>query len=850
MGAWRLWCTRLGVALAVFGATVGAGATEIVLKVGVYDNPPKIFLDKDGQATGTLIAVLKEIAKAEGWTLQFQPCQWESCLSALERGEIDLMPDVARTPERETRFDFHGVAALSSWSQLYRRPETKIESVLDLQGKRIAVLARGVQRDALRNLLEGFGVSANLVDTPTVADAFSAVQNGNADAAAASYHFGDYRAAQYGLLPTTVLFQPAKLYFASPKGRGRDVLTAIDQQLDRWQQDAGSPYYAILRDWSASPSKDRIPAWLVKTVLGMAVVLAAFAAIAFWLRRRVQQAVAQVQTKTLELEATLRAVPDLMFELDAQGNYLQVHAQSSALLAASRAQLSGKRVADVLPPEAAATVMQAVANAFQSGHSGGEQICLTLPDGPHWFELSTARMEPMPGRSPSVIMLSREVTQRVQDLAEIQRLADFDHLTGLPNRAQLRSLYQSAAARATRHKQSFAVVFLDIDHFKNINDSLGHAEGDKLLMEVAQRLRSGLRDTDIACRIGGDEFVLVFDDVDADGAVRMASRLQQLLHASFDLGPYQSGVTVSIGVAMYPDDGPDLDTLLRNADSAMYQAKTEGRNAVRFFTAAVQARAERLLELSGALSLALERHELHLLYQPVVRLDDGKVIGAEALLRWSHPVLGMVSPAEFIPVAESAGHILSIGEWVLQEACRQAVAWDFAGRGWVMAVNVSVIQFRQDAFVPLLDRLLRATGLAAHCLELELTESVAMGDANKAVDTMQQLRALGVRIAIDDFGTGYSSMAYLRRLGFHKLKIDQSFVRNIGRDSADESIITAMVQLARSLGIETLAEGVETAAQQAFLQQHGCDFQQGWLFAKATAPADWGRWLQTEPSSV
>jgi len=819
-------------------------ASEVNLRVGVYDNPPKIFFDEAGQATGTFIALLKEIAKKEQWTLQFQKCQWEACLAKLEQGELDLMPDVAQTPEREVRFDFHKTAALSSWSQLYRRPSVKIESVLDLKGLRIAVLSSGVQREALQTLLESFGIKPNFIDVPTVAQGFEAVKRGQADVAAASYHFGDYRSAQYGLAPTTILFQPAKLYFAAPKGRNGEVLASIDRVLQQWQQDADSPYFTVLRNWGISQTRSAAPEWLMQAILGLGGTAVLFASISIWLRSKVQLAVAEVQSKAFQLEATLRAVPDLMFELDEKGKYLQVYAQSPELLVATRAHLLGKSVSDVMPKEASTVVMKAISAALVDGHSRGEQICLPLEDGEHWFELSTARMERRQGKPLTVIMLSREVTQRVHDHAKIERLADFDQLTDLPNRTQLRRLFDQAAATSARHGRQLAVVFLDIDHFKNINDTLGHAMGDRLLNEVAHRMREGLRDTDIACRVGGDEFVLIFDDSNMEAATQLAQRLQHLLHSPFSIGAYQSGITVSIGIAMFPDDGSDLDTLLRNADSAMYQAKTDGRNVVRFFTTAMQARAERLLELSGALGQALERRELSVWYQPVVRMSDGQVSGCEALLRWRHPVLGMVSPSEFIPVAESAGLILAIGQWVLRQACLQAKEWGFANRGWVMAVNVSAIQFRQKEFVALLENVLAETGLEPRCLELELTESVAMGDANKAVETMHRLRALDVRIAIDDFGTGYSSMTYLRRLGFHKLKVDQSFVRKIGKDTADESIVIAIVQLAHSLGMETLAEGVETREQHEFLKYHSCDYQQGWLFAKATEPDHWSQWLE------
>jgi len=836
-------CAKHLVALTFISLGWMSYARALELKVGVYDNPPKVFRSNSGEPQGILIDILKDIAKVEGWTLSFQQCDWESCLDMLEQSSLDLMPDVARTPERDTRFDFHQEAALSSWSQLYRRPEIKLESVLDLEGKRVAVLRSGIQRNALKLMLEGFDLQFTTIETATVAEAFSAVQRGQADTAAASYHYGDYQAARYGLVPTGIVFQPTKLYFAATHGKHVKELDAIDRELKLWKQETNSPYYAALRRWGGIEQSTVIPNWLIQLAFWLLSTAVALAGIAIWLRKRVQQALAAMHAKTQELEAILRAVPDLMFMLDEKGTYVQVYANDSDLLVDSTASLPGKRVVEVMPPDAAQQVTSAIAQALKVGHSHGEQVVLQLPGGEHWFELSTARMQPMLNKPPAVIMLSRDITQRVKDNAEIQRLADFDHLTGLPNRVFLRRLFERLCARAISLQQGLALVFLDIDHFKNINDSLGHQIGDKLLREVSRRIQNALRDSDIACRVGGDEFVVVLDDADVETALHVSQSLQQVLHFPFDLGPYQSGITISMGIAMFPEDGQDLDTLLRNADAAMYQAKNDGRNVARFFTAAMQARSERLLELSGALDLALDNGELFVVYQPVLDLRNGQIIGAEALVRWKQPCLGWVSPAEFIPVAESSGQIEAIGEWVLQQACGQAVEWEFARRGWVMAVNVSFIQFAKNNFVIAVHDILQQAGLDGHCLELELTESVAMGDAAKAQETVRLLRNLGVRIAVDDFGTGYSSLAYLRRLEFHKLKIDQSFVRNIGLDTADESIITATIMLAHSLGMTTQAEGVETQAQQDFLKKQGCDLQQGWLFAKALPPAEWQQWL-------
>ncbi|HPW83524.1 MAG TPA: bifunctional diguanylate cyclase/phosphodiesterase, partial [Rhodoferax sp.] len=378
-----------------------------------------------------------------------------------------------------------------------------------------------------------------------------------------------------------------------------------------------------------------------------------------------------------------------------------------------------------------------------------------------------------------------------------------------------------------------ALMFLDLDHFKNVNDSLGHRIGDALLRALAGRLSASVRDQDTVSRLGGDEFILVLPDTDALGAAHVAEKLMGAALEPFNIESHELTVTPSIGIAMYPTDGTDFDTLSRCADAAMYHAKQRGRNHYRFFTAEMQATSERTLVLENALRRALDRNQLQLHYQPQVSLDTGAIVGAEALLRWNHPELGSISPAEFIPVAESSGLILPIGEWVLRTAVRQLRQWLGAGVAPIcMAVNLSAVQFRQAEFPQLIARILEEENLPAHLLELELTEGVAMTDPNAAIGMMDKLHQHGVRMSIDDFGTGYSSLNYLKKFKVYKVKIDRSFVRDIAGDPDDRAIVSAIISMSRSLGMQTIAEGVETAEQLAYLKAQGCGEVQGYYFSK------------------
>jgi diguanylate cyclase (GGDEF)-like protein len=430
--------------------------------------------------------------------------------------------------------------------------------------------------------------------------------------------------------------------------------------------------------------------------------------------------------------------------------------------------------------------------------------------------------------------VDRDITERRQAEARIEYLAHHDALTGLPNRVLLRDRFEHAVAAADRTRTRAAMLFLDLDNFKVVNDTLGHVAGDKLLLEAVARLSRCTRESDTISRQGGDEFILLLRDIPEQETVeRIAGEVLDQLAEPVEINGHLMNASCSIGIAMYPEDGSDFDSLLQKADAAMYNAKGAGRNTFRFYDEQMNRQAREHLLLQNRLHQALLQAEFYLQYQPQLEIDSGRVIGVEALLRWNNPDLGEVVPARFIPVAEDAGLIVQIGAWVLEEACRQGQALRQAG--WpdlTMAVNLSALQFRRAGLVKTVAGALERSGLPPQLLELELTESVLLQDVENNLETVRQLKALGVRLSIDDFGTGYSSLSYLKRFAVNKLKIDRSFVRDINIDPDDAAIVRAVIQLARSLRLETIAEGVETQEQLAFLREEGCREVQGFLFSR------------------
>ncbi|MGB3575776.1 MAG: PAS domain S-box protein [Candidatus Sulfotelmatobacter sp.] len=454
-----------------------------------------------------------------------------------------------------------------------------------------------------------------------------------------------------------------------------------------------------------------------------------------------------------------------------------------------------------------------------------------------WLRTSKLPLWDREGKVIGVIGTYEDITERKVAEDRVKFLAFYDALTELPNRALLQDRLSKALANARRQKDRVALLFLDLDRFKDTNDSLGHSLGDLLLQNVAERLKRCAREQDTVARLGGDEFLIVLTNVKeiADASVA-AERFMQAMTAEFVVQGHSLSINCSVGISMFPEHGTDGEILIKNADAAMYSAKESGRNNFRFFTEDMNAQGVERLTLGNGLRLALDKKELFLVYQPQVDIVSGKIIGLEALLRWQHPTLGLVPPDKFIRIAENCGLIVPIGEWVVRTACRQARKWQDEGLPAVsIAINVSAVQFRQEDFCELIRRVLHETGLAPQYLELELTEGLLLANADVTFSVLQELKAMGLTLAIDDFGTGYSNFNYLRQFRVSNLKLDRSFIRDVAVNPDDAAITTAIISMAKSLNLKVIAEGVEDEAQMSFLRAHQCDEIQGYYFSKPLA---------------
>ncbi len=681
------------------------------VRVGIYQNSPKVFIDEAGHPAGFFIDLLEEIARQEQWRLEYHSCRWEECLEMLEKGRIDLLPDVAYSKARGGRFAFGREVALSSWSVFYTPEDRELLSLKALDGKKVAVVQESIQYQALRKLAGELEIRPKYVEVPGMQDVFRLVQSRKVAAGLVNTYFGWRNAEEYGLRESRVLVRPTLLYIAASPAAGASLLPAVDDYLTAWKQDRDSIYHESMARWLVPAEAGQAWRWFY-WVAGVALLLFVLVVALVILVRQ------QVKSKTAAL---------------------------------------------------------------------------------------------------------KEKTDR------LDHLAHHDPLTGLPNRLLFFDRLKHSIRQARRQQRSLALLFLDLDQFKQINDTYGHGVGDELLKEVAKRLRRAIRETDTIARIGGDEFAVIMESLNEPaGVVVGVQHITRALKEPFEIPGHQFSITLSIGISIFPQDGADAQTLLRNADTAMFRAKAAGRNTYQLYDEEMTRETVERAVMESALRRMVEANEVEVHYQPQVSLVDGRLVGFEALARWRHPELGQVSPERFIALAEEAGLMVQLGEQVLEKACRQFMVWQEQGLDvGVVAVNLSGKQLRDPELLERVSHVLERNNCPPTALEFEITESFVMNRVDESIATMKRLRSMGIELAIDDFGTGYSSLAYLKLLPISKLKIDRSFIDGIPHDENDRVIARAVIALGKTLGLKVIAEGVETSEQDRFLREAGCDEAQG-----------------------
>lgn len=827
---------------------------QTTLRVGVYHNPPKFMLDEAGEPSGIFGELVREIAAQEGWQLEPVRCEWQQCLQLLQSGQIDLMPDVAFTDNRDQRFAFHQKPMLLSWSQLYHSRDSAISSLIDLDGKTVAFLDDSVQVDYLQSIARNFELNITWLALPTLEQGFAAVVEGQADAVAANHFFGNQKAYELGLIASPIVFQPARLFIAARPDIDPAILTTIDTYVINWQADNQSFYYRVIERWTAHQTMN-IPNYVVWLAAVLITCLVLALLMSLWLKRQVAQQTRQLRDSEARLNTILNSVEAYIYIKGLDRHYQYANRKVTELLGTTQRDIVGMNDRSFFDEETAARLERNDRRVIDLGERVvDEEINTVAQTGEKRYFLSVKLpLRDSHGDIYALCGISTDITEHQEVQNELHQLSFYDPLTGLANRRLMIDKLNHALAGHIKTGYEGAVLMLDVDGFKIFNDTVGHELGDKLIQQLAQRINQSLRSTDAAARLSADDFMILLEDLSTDpeqalvDARDFAAKLQRILAEPYQLGALRHNLTVTIGVTLFSDAQGQLEQLLKAADLALTEAKAQGANQIRFFNPQMQTQVQRRTQIETRLRRAIQQRELVLHLQPQVD-SVGHIVGMEGLLRWQDEELGDLSPDQFIPIAESSGLIIQLGDWVIQRACELLQNWQNKPhlQQLSLAVNVSAKQFRHPSFVAHVLAMLKQFNIQPNLLELEITETVLIEDVESAIAKMKQLQAKGIRFALDDFGTGYASLTYLKRMPFYQLKIDRSFVEDIDiqEHQADQAIVQTIVALGQSLGMTVIAEGVETEAQYERLRGLGVTHFQGYYFGRPALPSFWHQQLE------
>jgi len=836
------------LAVSLCGISFTSIAAAPVVRIGVYHNPPKVQL-QDQQISGIFGDLVTEIARREGWQIEAVSCEWNQCLQWLEQGRIDLMPDVALNHERDQRFFFHQTPILHSWSQLYGQRSLKISSLLDLDGVKIAVLENSVQQSYLQDIATNFGLTIEFVPVQSFDAGFAAVVSGAADVVAANHLYGDLKAHELHLEPTPVMFQPTRLYVVAAAPAMQSQLLVINDYIQTWRNDSDSPYYQILQRWRTPQQAGVFPYVLVWSLVTIVLLTLA---LALWMRQRVKQKTQQLRHSELKLSTILDSVEAYIYIKDKQLKYQYANKRVCDYLNTTAEAIIGRTDRDFFDQETYANLRSNDLKVIEQGQRvSSEEFNVTASGEIRQFLSVKIPLFDAQHKVYALCGISTDISEHFAFKETLNQLEFFDSVTGLANRKLLLQNLEHAVASASKTGYEGALVAIDLTHFTIINETLGHHAGDQVLQQMAARIRQCLGEADTAARLGSDDFVVILETLDKDPqqaviAVRhWANRVLELLSQPYQLADHTHTTNACLGVTMFSDSVDDVGGLLRNADLAIAEAKAMGGGSISFFDPKMQAQISRRMTIEAALRQAINNQALEAYLQPQVN-DQRQVVAAELLLRWTDPNLGVISPAEFIPIAESSGLIIELGHWVIEQACQTLQAWQCIDqlKHIPIAVNISPRQFKHGGFVEQIEQCIRSAEVPAGLLELEITEGMLIDDVEVTVKRMCKLGSLGVRFSLDDFGTGYASLAYLKRLPLYQLKIDQSFVRDMLIDNNDDVITATIIGLARNLNLSVIAEGVETETQLQHLRSLGCRKFQGYLFGYPESLASWQQKLQ------
>jgi len=812
-------------------------SAEPTYKVGYFDTPPLSFKNTEGKADGLIVDLLNEIAKKEKFNILWVHDDFPKLILNIKEQQLDAMVSTAYSDERALYMNYSKLNFSNVWGQVFLPSNSNIENLFDLNNKTIALMENDFNGRNFINQCEQFEVKCNIVYGKSYQHIFSMLAANQVDAAVSNNMVGGELKKQFKLLASSIVFNPFKVYISSPKGADQHLIMHYDWYMDEWKKDENSFYFQSRLKWTDEQPEANIPFWLIYTTTALILfgIISVVSAILF--KRQVIRRVNELTQRETQFNQIINILPHMIFAHDREGKIIVVNDYACRFLDLKNNDVNNKNIFKILksnPRFEQLLSYTSTSNPFNTeievSDVQGNQLTLMMSKVPYSGRIDS---------EPAMVTVGFDVSQAKQYEKEIKYIVQHDSLTGLPNRMLLSDRLKSSLTRAKQFNHVGAILYIDLDNFKNINDSQGHKVGDKLIKKIATTIKKRIHPGDTIARLGGDEFVIELPELNLNYAMAEKQALDvceliiNQLKKPILIDDKQYNITVSVGMVIYPRDGERQSTLLQRADTAMNEAKLLGKNRIHVFEKSLETKVIKNHQLENDLRLALINKEITMVYQPIVDSTSLSMVGSEVLLRWQHPSEGMIMPTDFIPIAENAQLILEIGYWTIDQACQQIVKWQKTTQSnFFVSVNLSVIQIRDELFLDKITDLIDKYKIPRNFLEFEVTESILLSESTRSIEIINQLKLMGIKLSIDDFGTGYSSFDYIRKLPLDKIKIDKSFIQDIPEDSNSITIVKTILNMANEMNLEVVAEGVETKDQVDFLQQYNCQFFQGFYFSR------------------
>lgn len=839
---------RYSVMICFVGLTAIAQTNHSVLqpskhtyKIGLSDNPPISFVNQQNQPEGLIVDLLNEIAAKENFQIQWEFDEWEVMLNQIKTGDLDMLTSVGFSEDRTQFMDYSKESFINSWTSIYLPRYSTIDNFLDLDDKNIAILMSDINGKNLISRCKKFEINCQFVYVTSYRKLFEKLANNEVDAVASNNIAGIWYANKYNVINSSIMFNPSSTFVTIPDGDDQYLLNIFDRYMTQWKKNNNSFYYISKSKWLTSKSVDTLPNNILYTILGLIVfgLLALLTALLF--KSEVKKRIKELSIRNEQFSQIINLVPHVIYVAEENGNILLANKKASQYFGMTSEEIERCKIDNLTNSTSTGISFLNDNNLSKDIQHTELQEIETTDYLENKYTLLLSKMPFKLGSNfPSAnVTVAVDITAIKRYEQQIMHMAHYDTLTSLPNKVTFNNQIRESIKQHIKTKKFGAVLTLDLDSFKDINDSQGHYIGDLLLKALAERFKKSIDEVHRLFHFGGDEFIFELPELDSDSkqaqvkAMEFGEYLLNEIARTFTIQDRMFQITASIGVVIYPRDAKTVDVLMQRLDTALNHAKLQGRNCVRLFDKQLELSVIRNHKLENELRQAVRDSQFNIVYQPIIKTKDNQMVGVEALLRWNHPERGVVNPGDFIDTAEKIHLMVKIGHWVFDQVCqtiRNNI--DQGNDNYFVAVNVSVLQLKDVNFYDSILDCIQKYNIPANHLELEITESVLMEDVEHSIKIFNKLKLMGIKISIDDFGTGYSSFSYLIKLPIDKIKIDQSFVKDLPQNKNSATVVRTIIMMAKELGVGILAEGIETKQQYEFLISEGCEYFQGFYLYK------------------